>query len=162
MVYKVHIKWHFLCTLAHCHAKNNGPRFLQNLFACQFCSQLRMGGGKSDDSVCMCVQENREKLCQSLHLLRTHSILHEQPTRIFYSKLTIQFHLHFNGKMCLARQVQFNLLWAWRGVWTLVLDRPMLDCWIVKLNFLFDVSNIFSWFAAKYLASQLQLSHSRI
>lgn len=42
----------------------------------------------------------RGKLCQSLHLLRAHSILNEWPAWIFYLKLTIQFHLHFNGEMC--------------------------------------------------------------
>lgn len=88
--------------------KNNGPRFLPNLFACQFlaarCQSQRkakrtiLGGGKLQKS-----RECEEKLCQSLHLLRAHSILNEWPAWIFYLKLTIQFHLHFNGKMCRAK-----------------------------------------------------------
>lgn len=52
--------------------------------------------------------EMREKLCQSLHLLRAHSILNEWPARIFYLKLTIQFHLHFNGSMCQTRPDNFT------------------------------------------------------
>lgn len=52
--------------------------------------------------------EMREKLCQSLHLLRAHSILNEWPARIFYLKLTIQFHLHFNGSMCQTRPNNFT------------------------------------------------------
>lgn len=55
-------------------------------------------GGKWQKS-----RECEEKLCQSLHLLRAHSILNEWPAWIFYLKLTIQFHLHFNGKMCRAK-----------------------------------------------------------
>lgn len=52
--------------------------------------------------------EIRKKLCQSLHLLRAHSILNEWPARIFYLKLTIQFHLHFNGIMCQTRPDNFT------------------------------------------------------
>jgi len=83
--------------------KNNGPRFLQNLFACQFFWPAGNVGLRKKEQAAGKLGKSRErgaKLCQSLHLLRAHSILNEWPAWIFYLKLTIQFHLHFNGKMC--------------------------------------------------------------